>query len=221
MTPFLITLAIIAALVALPTVCRVGRFLGMRATINAGSEGTAGTHKIATKLSDAAHNYSHLLVKAGSDADHVAVCGAANMPIGLTTDQPSAAEQPVNVNPLGLGDHTRKVRVASALAKGIDLYTAANGFAQAEPAVAGSYWKVGTSFEAAQQIGSGDYLIEFVPTLPIPTVVVAAFTSTNGTAAAASGSLANLAAEAEKIGDDVRSLGAALATPAMVKGLAA
>lgn len=41
-----------------------------------------------------------------------------------------------------------------------------------------------------------------------PTTVT--LTSTNGTAAAASASLANLAAEAEKIGDDVRAIHAAL-----------
>lgn len=42
--------------------------------------------------------------------------------------------------------------------------------------------------------------------------VTATLTSTDGTAAAASASLANLAAEAEKIGDDVRTIHAALVT---------
>jgi hypothetical protein len=43
-----------------------------------------------------------------------------------------------------------------------------------------------------------------------------ALTSTDGTAAAASASLANLAAEAEKIGDDVRALHAALKTQGVI-----
>lgn len=41
-------------------------------------------------------------------------------------------------------------------------------------------------------------------------------TSTNGTAAAASASLSNLAAEAEKIGDDVRAVHAALVTAGII-----
>lgn len=45
---------------------------------------------------------------------------------------------------------------------------------------------------------------------PSPVATVYALQSTNGTAAAASASLANLAAEAEKIGDDVRAIHAAL-----------
>lgn len=47
--------------------------------------------------------------------------------------------------------------------------------------------------------------------------VAVTLTSTNGTAAAASASLANLAAEAEKIGDDVRAIHAALITAGLVK----
>lgn len=47
--------------------------------------------------------------------------------------------------------------------------------------------------------------------------VTVALTSTNGTAAAASASLANLAAEAEKIGDDVRAIQAALILHGLLK----
>ena len=192
-------------------------FTGRFATVN--TEGSTGNHKVLNRLSDAAHSYTHLLVKIGSDSDHIAVAGAADYPIGVTTDAPEASEAITNVIPLSISETTRKVRVATAVAAGVDLYTAANGFAQAEPAVAGTYYKVGKALKAAVQVGAGDYLIEFIPCAPIKLVVVAAFTSTDGTAAAASASLANLAAEAEKIGDDVRKLGTALATPALVKVL--
>lgn len=47
--------------------------------------------------------------------------------------------------------------------------------------------------------------------------VTVALTSTNGTAAAASASLENLAAEAEKIGDDVRAIQAALILHGLLK----
>lgn len=47
--------------------------------------------------------------------------------------------------------------------------------------------------------------------------VTVSLTSTNGTAAAASANLANLAAEAEKIGDDVRAIHAALVLHGILK----
>jgi hypothetical protein len=58
----------------------------------------------------------------------------------------------------------------------------------------------------------------FTPCKPVKVVIIAALTSTDGTAAGAA-DLAALKAEAEKIGDDVRAIGAALATPALVKVL--
>jgi hypothetical protein len=184
----------------------------------ANTEASTGTHIVLNRLADAAHSYTHLLVKVGSDSDHVAVCGAANFPIGTTTDAPEAAEDTINVHPLGVNLSTRKVRVATAVAAGADLYTAANGFAQAEPAVVGTYYKIGRALKVALQVGSGDYLIEFVPCAPVKTVVIAALTSTDGTAGAAA-DLTALKAEAEKIGDDLRAIAAALATPALVKVL--
>lgn len=56
---------------------------------------------------------------------------------------------------------------------------------------------------------AGVWLWVGVPHVPVAPVAVT-LTSTNGTAAAASANLANLAAEAEKIGDDVRAIHAAL-----------
>ncbi len=193
------------------------RFMSAHGTANA--ESSTGTHRVFNRLADAAHSYTHLLVKTGSDADHVAVCGAADFPLGTTDDAPDAAEDLINVHGLG-GPCTRKVRVATGLAEGVDLYTAASGFAQAEPAVAGTFYKVGRSIAAANQVGAGNYVIEFLPCEPVRTVVVAALTSTNGTAAGAA-DLAALKTEAEKIGDDIRALAAALATPSVVKVLAA
>lgn len=54
----------------------------------------------------------------------------------------------------------------------------------------------------------GAYVVVQVIATPLATAPT--LTSTNGTAAAASASLANLAAETEKVGDDVRALHAAL-----------
>ncbi|MEO7933213.1 MAG: hypothetical protein ABIT76_08660 [Chthoniobacterales bacterium] len=150
----------------------------------ANAEGAGGTRTILSRRADAAHSYTHLLVTGGSDAGHVAVCGAANYPVGLTTDMPSAAEDLINVTPLQLSTSTRKVRVASALGADIDLYTAASGFAQAEPGTAGSFFKIGRSVSAAVQNSDGGYVIEFAPQAPIK-LVVAATPSTVGNIAAA------------------------------------
>lgn len=62
----------------------------------------------------------------------------------------------------------------------------------------------------ALESGTADELIQAVLIKPLAIGNAVAFGSTNGTAAAASANLANLAAETEKIGDDLRALYAAL-----------
>lgn len=174
-----------------------------------------------TKKADAAHTLRYLVVKIGSDSDHVALCGASDRPLGVCSDQPEAAEDRVAVDLLGATGTTRKAVPSEAMAVGDPVYTAANGKVQNEPATAGTYYRIGYALTAAvsDDVTNG-HPIEFEPHPPVKVVVVAALTSTNGTAAAASADLAALAAEAEKIGDDVRALGSALATPAEVKVLA-
>ncbi len=195
-------------------------------TVNA--ESSVGTHCVLNLLADAAHSYTHLLIKAGTDSDHGAVCGAANYPIGLTTDAPAAAEDVFNVEPLGVGTGTRKVRVATALGANIDLYTAANGFAQAEPGVAGTYYRIGRSIKAAVQVGSGDYVIEFAPAQPLPLVVLALPGNVDNeigaltiSAAYSQAEVQALRAKCEELADDFRALAVGLATPSLVKFLAA
>lgn len=159
---------------------------GLRESLaTANAETATGTHKVLNLRADAAHSYTHLLIKAGTDAWHGAVCGAANHPIGLTTDSPDAAEDIFQVGPLAVSETTRKVRVATAIAAEIDLYTAASGFAQALPAVAGTYYKVGRTVALAVQEGSGNYLAEFIPCAPVKTLVIAAATGTAATDIAA------------------------------------
>jgi hypothetical protein len=165
---------------------------------------------------DAAHAYRFLLVKPGTDLKHLALCGESDEPMALCTDQPSAAEDRVATIGLATAGETVLMVGSEAIAKDAWVYTAASGQVQDEPAIAGTYYRVGKAREACS---AANVQFEVEPCAPIKLVVVAAFTSTNGTAAAASASLANLAAEAEKIGDDVRALGAALATPALVKVL--
>lgn len=150
----------------------------------ANTETATGTHEVLSRRADAAHSYTHLLIKTGSDNFHGAVCGAANYPIGSTTDAPEAAEDVFNVSPLNRGNFTRRLRCATALAADIDVYAAANGFVQAEPGTAGTYWKVGRTVALAVQEGSSNYVVEVATHAPIQ-LTVAATPSTVGNIATA------------------------------------
>lgn len=161
-------------------------FSGLRepfATVNA--ETATGTHKVRNMRADAAHTYTHLLVKTGSDAFHAAVCGASDFPIGSTTDSPDAAEDIFSVDPLNHSDKTRRLRCATAIAADTDLYAAANGFVAALPGVAGTYYHVGRSVALAVQEGSGNYVVEAVVHAPRKVLVIATATGTAATDIAA------------------------------------
>ena len=154
------------------------------ATANA--ESNTGTHGgVDTKLADAAFSYRHLLVKAGSDADHVDLCGASNLPLGVTSDQPAAAEDPVNVTLLGVARGTVRMTCGSAIAAQTDVYAAANGFVQALPGTAGTYYRVGRTRAVAVIVSSGVYVAEVEPCLPEKVAVIATATGTAATDIAA------------------------------------
>jgi hypothetical protein len=150
----------------------------------ANAETAAGTHRTLSFRADASHPLTHLLVRPGTDAQHVAICGAANRPTGSTTDAPVAAEDIINVLPLNAGEHTRRLRCATALAAEIDVYTAANGLVQAEPGTAGTYWLVGRTVAAAVQETANNFIVEVAVQAPVR-LTVAATPSTVGNIAAA------------------------------------
>lgn len=179
--------------------------------------GDEGIHEEAyTRKADAVFGVRHLLAKEGTDDQHFDLCGASDLPVGVCPDEDFAIEDNVTLYMLGATDQTRLMVASEAIDAGSPVYTAASGKVQDEPASAGTYYRVGRARTDAS--GDGE-LVEVETHAPVRVVVVAAVTSTDGTAAAASANLAALAAEAEKIGDDVRSLAAALATPAEVKVL--
>ena len=134
-------------------------------------ETAAGTHKGAlSRRADAALAHTNLLLKKGSDERHVAVCGAGDYPVGSTSDSSDAAEDLINVRPLGSG-MTRKLRCATALGDDIDVFTAANGFVQALPVGAGTYYNVGRTVATAVQEGTSNYVVEVATRAPLKTVV--------------------------------------------------
>lgn len=130
------------------------------------AEGThAGT---LTKKTDAAIATRNLLVKFGSDANHIAACGASDIPLGVCDDEASAAETDINVELLGISKRTLLMVANEAITAGEAVYTAASGKVQDLPAGAGTYYKVGHALTAA---GADGDVIEVQHCAPIATVV--------------------------------------------------
>lgn len=128
-----------------------------------------GTHENAlTRLADAALGTRFLLVKIGSDANHVAVCGVDDIPLGIATDEPAAAEDPVNVELLGVGERTLLGVASAAIAAGDLVVAAASGKLRTLPVAAGTYYIMGRALGAA---GADGDTIEFVPSFPVQRVV--------------------------------------------------
>jgi hypothetical protein len=122
------------------------------------------------RTNDAAVSARHLLWKEGATAGTtVALNGAADKPLGTIDNVESLTGQPLTVLRLGLS-MTRKMVAAGAVTVGQDVYTAANGKVQAEPAVAGAYYLVGRALSAS---GADNDIIEVETCLPLLTRVVA------------------------------------------------
>lgn len=161
-----------------------------------------GTHegKI-TKLTDAAVATRFLIMKTGSDAAHAAICTAAtDQPMGICTDEASAAESPVNIAVLGSGDSTLKVTLGGTVVKDDLLVANAAGKAVAISSTAGVYWSIGVALQG----GASGEAIEFDPQ-PRKVVVSAVWnpTTANGVIAALSSSATTTQAEFNALRDKV------------------
>lgn len=123
-----------------------------------------------TKKADGAITTRHLLMKQGSDADHAAACGASDFPIGVCNDEAAAAEDLINIQSLNANNETRLMVASEAITVDEPVYAAASGKIQDEPAVAGTYFRVGVAKTAAS--ADGDQ-IEVETHAPIRVVVLA------------------------------------------------
>ncbi|MGV3771996.1 MAG: DUF2190 family protein [Verrucomicrobiales bacterium] len=120
-----------------------------------------GTHEAnITKAVDAIITERHLLGKVGTAADRIAVCGAADTPIGVITDEAAAIGDLVNVALLGCSPRTVRMVASAAIAQGALLEPAANGRVATLGAGAGTHHVVGRALDAAS--ASGD-VIEVAP----------------------------------------------------------
>lgn len=128
------------------------------------------THKATlTKKADAAITTQQLLVKFGSDADHIAIIAAVtDLPLGVCLDTPSAAEDVVAIRMLGNSEETVEMVAAEAIDAGEFVYSHTNGKVTDLPAGAGTYYKVGRALTAATADGD---IIEVETCMPQATVV--------------------------------------------------
>jgi len=113
--------------------------------------------------SDAAIATRYLLGKRGSDDAHVAIAGAADMPLYVIQDEASAAEEPVACQAIACAAGSIRLvsNGAGALAAGDILVPAANGKVAKISASAGNYYVVGIA-TAAVAATDGE-IVEAIP----------------------------------------------------------
>lgn len=129
-------------------------------------EGTHGSGNI-TKLTDAAITGRYKVVKKGSDDGHIAIVAAAtDVPLGICSDEASAAELPVNVGVFGGSVGTKKVLLGGTVAVNDEL-SSSNGTAIKLPTASGTYYPFGRALQAGV---SGD-TVEFAPVSPVARVI--------------------------------------------------
>lgn len=82
-----------------------------------------------SRYAEAALTTRYLLMKQGTADNQVNICGAADVPIGICTDEVATADiaiVPVNVQPLN-SDKTLLMVASAAIACGVQIEPAANG----------------------------------------------------------------------------------------------
>jgi hypothetical protein len=112
-----------------------------------------------TYETDVAITERNLLVKRGSAANRIAICGAADTPIGVCSDEAAAAADLVNVRTFH-SDLTLLVVASAAIAQDALMEPAANGRVATLGAGAGTHHVVGRALNAAAAAGD---LIEMAP----------------------------------------------------------
>ena len=91
--------------------------------------------------------------KVGSASDRVAICGAADTPIGVITDEASAAGEAICVSLLGASRGTVRMVASAAIVQGALLEPAASGRVQTLGAGPGTHHVVGRALDAAGAAG--------------------------------------------------------------------
>jgi hypothetical protein len=132
---------------------------------NSVSDGTHDGGAI-TRLTDGVVSTRYLLMSAGTDASHVTICPIASLPIGVATDEASAAEKSIALETFGAAKRTLLCVASAATNANAKVYTAGAGKVSNLPTFSASTitcYEVGTALTAA---GADGDVIEVDPELP-------------------------------------------------------
>ncbi|MBK1858087.1 DUF2190 family protein [Cerasicoccus arenae] len=146
-----------------------------------------------TKTLETATTTRHLIGKAGSTEAEVDLCDAADLPLGVITDEGTVGE-PVNIALLGAVPSTLLMVASKPISAGSSVYTAANGKVQDQPTLAGDYYHIGYALTAAASDGER---LEVCPVPPRKTKVMNTFSGTT------SEDIANLGAALQAAPDKI------------------
>lgn len=131
-----------------------------------------------TRLADANFTLRYLICKAGSDASHIDICTASDIPLGVVTDQTPTTDQaasdlsyPLPVNLLGLNEDSERMIASAAIAVGDFVVPAAAGKVKTLPASGGgTTYIIGRALSAA----AADLdQVEVVPCFPTLATIAA------------------------------------------------
>lgn len=120
-----------------------------------------------TRYAQAAVTAKGLLLKQGTAANQVNLCGANDLPLALSLDA-AVINDTVPIALLGATPGTLPAIASEAITQGEEVFTAASGKLQDLPVSAGTYYSVGYAYTAA----SGDNeVFEIIPHTPRKVVV--------------------------------------------------
>lgn len=126
-----------------------------------------GTHEhgIKSYIPDAGTNSRYLLYKIGSDADHCAVCGAGDTPLGPSEDQADTnnLDLPIAIKLVGAVKGTVLMITDGTVVNGNRVKAAANG--QVTPAATGDV-SFGIAILPTDNVAAAGDPIEVIPAIP-------------------------------------------------------
>lgn len=119
-----------------------------------------------TKIADAAIG-RRTLVKFGTDADHIGVCGTGDIPLGATRDGSAATGDRVSFAQFGLYDRELEGTASGAITDGDMLVPGAAGTVRKLPVTSGTYYIIGRAKGTVADAAP----VVYIPCFPIQRVV--------------------------------------------------
>ena len=139
---------------------RGSELIGCANSIGAGVHGDGNV----TKLADAVQATRHVVVKIGSDLNHVAVCTAdTEIPLGVCDDEAAAIEDEVNVKLLGAATGTVLMCAGATVTAGDMVSATTDGKIQTLSGAGGNHYIIGRALTT----GDAGELIEVAHCVPV------------------------------------------------------